>query len=191
MTNKSKQALPKPKGFPVVAGIFTIFLAPICLAWILYHHHYLGNSTTNVGQLLAGNPQLSQIHFTQQPAPALHGSWRLIYIPPSDSCETDCQKTLYKLRQVRIATGKNRNRVQRWALFTHIPSFPNNWKKLHPDLLSLQIDQASQQRLTTLSHGGILLADPLGNLVMTYPTSVSFKGLLKDLQHLLKVSQIG
>jgi hypothetical protein len=37
----------------------------------------------------------------------------------------------------------------------------------------------------------IYLADPHGNLMMSYPPKALPKGLIKDLEHLLKVSQIG
>ena len=35
------------------------------------------------------------------------------------------------------------------------------------------------------------LVDPLGNLMMYYDVDVPAKGMIKDLQKLLKVSQIG
>jgi hypothetical protein len=37
----------------------------------------------------------------------------------------------------------------------------------------------------------IYLVDPLGNLMMSYPGDADATGMKKDLQRLLKVSQIG
>ena len=38
---------------------------------------------------------------------------------------------------------------------------------------------------------GIYIADPHGNLMMSYPASGSARGLLKDLERLLRLSSIG
>ena len=38
---------------------------------------------------------------------------------------------------------------------------------------------------------GIYIADPHGNLLMSYPASGSARGLLKDLERLLRLSGIG
>jgi hypothetical protein len=38
---------------------------------------------------------------------------------------------------------------------------------------------------------GIYIVDPHGNLMMSYPASGSARGLLKDLERLLKLSHIG
>jgi hypothetical protein len=37
----------------------------------------------------------------------------------------------------------------------------------------------------------IWVVDPLGNVVMRYPANPDLKGILKDLERLLKASQIG
>jgi len=39
--------------------------------------------------------------------------------------------------------------------------------------------------------GWIYLVDPLGNLLMRYPTTVKPGGMLKDLKRLLRLSKIG
>jgi len=38
---------------------------------------------------------------------------------------------------------------------------------------------------------GIYIVDPHGNLMMSYPASGSARGLLKDLERLLRLSNIG
>jgi len=42
-----------------------------------------------------------------------------------------------------------------------------------------------------LAPGEIVLADPLGNLVLRYPAGTGMKGIHGDLKHLLKISTIG
>ena len=39
--------------------------------------------------------------------------------------------------------------------------------------------------------GPVYVTDPLGNLVLAYPEDAQDKGILKDLQRLLKLSRIG
>jgi hypothetical protein len=41
------------------------------------------------------------------------------------------------------------------------------------------------------SSDGIYIVDPHGNLMMSYPASGSARGLLKDLERLLRLSNIG
>ncbi len=96
---------------------------------------------------------------------------------------------LYNTRQVRLALGKDMDRVQRILLLVggHAATPPGGWKSAHPDLAV-----ANRPPIEALSRpGDILLVDPLGNMMMRYADDYSAKGMLKDLKRLLKLSEIG
>ncbi len=50
---------------------------------------------------------------------------------------------------------------------------------------------ATAAGLSTSQTDGLYLVDPLGNLMMRYDTNADFKGILKDLERLLKYSWVG
>ena len=70
----------------------------------------------------------------------------------------------------------------------------------HPDLLVVQPDRSGHQpdwpqpfedvRFDTRGES-YFLVDPLGNLMMYYDLTVPAKGVRRDLQKVLKISQIG
>ena len=59
-----------------------------------------------------------------------------------------------------------------------------------PDQAVAKVDRASFLRL--LKHGaGVYLMDPIGNIFMVYAEEKAGKPMLKDIKHLLKISNIG
>ncbi len=110
-------------------------------------------------------------------------------------CEKQCQDQLYLTRQLRIAINKDFERVRR-VVFEPSGALSETLKAEHQDLLELgalpETYQAAFQG-DKFNHVGeqIFLIDPLGNLMMYYDSSVNFRGMLKDLQKLLKISQVG
>ena len=57
-------------------------------------------------------------------------------------------------------------------------------------LLNLEIvDEPGKQK--QLEDGAIYLIDPIGNLMMKYDTTITSRGMLKDIKKLLKISNIG
>ncbi len=120
------------------------------------------------------------------------GRWSLIYARTAE-CREQCIVELNRLNQVRLALGDELRRVQLVLLFSGTaPELPNE-----AALLALRIDDAAGAELLELldaeliGNGRIYLADPLGNLVMTYPPGAEQRGILEDLERLLTVTVIG
>ena len=59
------------------------------------------------------------------------------------------------------------------------------------ELRDLAAQFATAAGLSTSQTDGFYLVDPLGNLMMRYDTNADFKGILKDLERLLKYSWVG
>lgn len=188
--------------------IFLIFILPILLALIFYKDSdKLIFKTTNHGTLIQPSPQLTSLQLKTSdganiPNEQLHGKWLLLYVNPIN-CNQNCQKTLFYMRQIRLATGAERDRVQR-AIITFKSKKPdsNLIKFLQGNYQGTQhwITDKKQFRkimgitpltMLAMTQGYIYLVDPLGNIMMGYALTENPSDIFKDLQKLLKVSQIG
>ena len=125
--------------------------------------------------------------------------WTLLYFR-SGECDDICQKTLFDSRQVRISLGREMNRVRR-LIVTDTP-LTDELSELHLHLLSTGVDSDSAGlKAQVREHVGaevcdadseqFYLVDPLGNLMMRFPSELPQKLFLKDLKVLLKASRIG
>jgi cytochrome oxidase Cu insertion factor (SCO1/SenC/PrrC family) len=188
--------------------LILIFAMPMACAWIAYSKgFFLSMHTINHGQLI--NPpleitQLSLVNHQGQPVTTQHfrGKWWLIYIHQQSSCGLVCKKTLYDMRQIRQATGKDRERIARAVItFQDNPDpnlhtllehdYPNTQHLMTSRSRFLQLLQQQNLKKLAITPGSLYLVDPLGNVMMFYKPDAPPKGVLKDLQRVLKVSQIG
>lgn len=184
-----------------------IFILPTVLAWIVYHEHGgIFHKTSNYGELIIPPRDLGKLTlytpdgkiFSQE---VLRKKWLMLYVNPG-LCSNNCEKELYNMRQIRLATGKESERVQR-AIVTMQGHADDQLTKLietnYQGTFQLQTSiKELQQWLAGLSaaplaikEGYLYLVDPLGNVMMEYPVSADPSGIYKDLKKLLKVSQIG
>lgn len=184
-----------------------IFVGPMIAAWSLYDSKEDVLKTVNYGTLITPPLQLQSfplLDTDQQnfPVKVLAHHWVLLYVSATP-CDKLCELNLYKMRQVRTALGKNRERVVRMLV-----TYPTS--KADPALDKLIETQylgtfhatvapdALQDFLggtlfanVSKQQGVLLVVDPLGNVMMRYSPNANAEYLLKDLTRLLGVSQIG
>jgi cytochrome oxidase Cu insertion factor (SCO1/SenC/PrrC family) len=123
--------------------------------------------------------------------------WTFVIIDDGQ-CERLCQDNLYYLRQMRIALGRDVDRVQN-LLLTSASIVPGVTEFLgdYPDLSVVEhspaafINQFEIVENPGISKPFVYLVDPLGNLMMTYPGNNDPSSILSDMRRLLKVSQVG
>lgn len=101
-------------------------------------------------------------------------------------CDDACRQALYYMRQVRTLQAAEMERVARlWVLDGNAQPDPALLAE-HPGLLLVR----DASLATALSEPGrIALIDPRGNLMMRFPLRPDPKGMVKDLQKLLKYSR--
>ncbi len=164
--------------------------------------------TTNYGTIISPVRQfadipLTAIDNTPFKLSSLNGKWTLVSIGDS-ACQQDCQDNLYKMRQIRKATGENFKRVSRAFFLTDTRNI-ESFKTVLSDYPQMQViipaENTSAETYKDFLSGfsvngkpvkdGIYIIDPLGNYMMAYPPQAEAKGILKDLERLLSVSQIG
>jgi cytochrome oxidase Cu insertion factor (SCO1/SenC/PrrC family) len=201
----------------LLVGLAALFFAPIALSFYLYYGHSTLKPVSHVnrGTLIVpphtvpegGLPLLRSGVPTD--AAFLRSKWTLLYVNLGP-CAEQCRRKLYDTRQVRTALDRDMTRVQR-VFVTSADCCDADWlEHEHPDLIAVLAAPADGRELTTPGSGAPLLTslptfdsipagradrvyviDPLGNLMMTYPSDFQPKGLLEDMHRLLKLSHIG
>lgn len=193
MSNSSKRSSGRLQ--MILVGL--VFLGPLAIAAWMYFgpNEYRPIAGTNNGELLEPVitlPMASLQTPGQEPLAddILRGKWSLAYLNKGP-CEQLCEQTLIKIRQIRLATGKEAHRVQRVYLANAFPA--DDWLAAgHAGLLSARLDSAPaiSDALAPLTDG-LYLIDPLGNVMMRYSLTVEHKPIYTDLKKLLKFSRIG
>ena len=184
--------------------IFALFVLPLLLAWLLVGKWRPGG-TVNHGELLNPPRQVLPLQLRLSTGETVDADffrhrWTLVYL--GTPCDERCRQGLYTIRQVRLALGKDMQRAQTLFIMTSPPEaalLP--WlKQEHPNLTAGVADRQTLDLFTQAFPGGdapgewIYLIDPLGNLFMRYRLStdpVTNKGILTDLQRVLKYSTLG
>lgn len=192
---------PQAKNRLFLVFIIALFAVPLLVAWLLVGH-WQPAATRNHGELLNPVRPLMQFAATEVDGAELdsrylHGRWTLVY-PAGSDCGQDCRTSLYDMRQVRLALGKDIDRLQTLLLLPQAPSAElSAWLAQEHTQTTQAIAAAPTtdffvQAFPDAAIGdGLYLLDPLGNLVLRYRADVDPRDILKDIKHLLKLSKIG
>lgn len=186
--------------------LVALFMVPPVAAWVAWKT--LGTegveATTNAGVLVAPpRPlQVGGLYLADGAAYAdrdLRGRWTYVVFGGAD-CDSRCEQQLYLTRQTRIAMNKDVPRIQRLLVLSQMPSgsLAERLASEHEDLRWVVLGEDAGPLLQRFEGDRFkpqgeqyFLVDPLGNLMMYYTLDVPAKGMMKDLQKLLKISQIG
>ncbi len=195
----------------MLVGLALLFFMPLAVSFYLYYagawrpgHH------VNRGELIDPARPLPQLSLPLARAPGadtgplrtdpgfLDRKWTLLYVG-AGSCTAGCRTNLYNTRQVRIALNREMDRVQRVFIAQGECCDWDYLSAQHPDLIVIHATPEAQSLLARLPHidgspnaaERIYLVDPLGNVMMSYPSDGKPKGLLEDLKRLLGLSSVG
>ena len=189
--------------------LVAFFVAPILLAVIMYNTMPDGgpSKTKNYGDLVIPARPLTDITLQTESGKDykfsdMHKTWTMIYIGRSD-CDKTCADILYKMRQSRLAQRGEHLRIKRLYISTsgRAKASLTEVLKEHP---GLEVVSGSSENIIAVlnqfklknkaaakSANRLYLADPFGNLMMSYESNFNPKGLIKDVELLLKISRIG
>lgn len=181
-------------------------LLAVCIAPVIasYTAYYLlpPSGRTNYGALIEPQrplPALSlhRLDGTPLPATSLRGSWSMLTVDDG-ACDEACAKKLWQMRQVRLTTGKDADRVQRiWLVVDEAPLATavmreydgTTFLRARADEVAAFLPLPAEPGATVADH--IWLIDPLGNLMMRWPKDADPNRMKKDLVKLLKASKVG
>ncbi len=132
----------------------------------------------------------------------LYGKWSLLYLVKTE-CNIECKNNLNIMYSLWIALGADTPRLQRILGVLDIDDLGRirNYIQDYQGQLVLMMDKSDPANIFRpldteegdfpFTVGGLYLIDPLGNLMMFYPSETDPNGILKDLIRLLKYSRIG
>lgn len=112
-------------------------------------------------------------------------------------CDEACDRRLYAMRQLRLVTGKDRDRVERVWVIPPAASPAPELLQAHEGLFVLRAPAQALRNAGFEGEAGhapgqhIWILDPLGNIVLRYPADADPNLMKKDLLKLLKASRIG
>lgn len=169
-----------------LVALFGIGFFPLVISWIIFFYfpQLMPSSTTNEGDLITPPVHASELGIESQ-----IGEWTLV-MPVGNSCESACMERLYLARQVNVALGKEAPRVHRLLISTSPTLNLDAITAEYPDLAIANAEMTTIEARLGLE-GQIFLMDPLGNIFMVYSQEKAGKPMLKDIKHLLKISNIG
>lgn len=168
--------------------IVSMAFVPILIAYLMYFYlpEVVPQGRTNVGELISPPTRVEAV------ADALSdGRWVIMQLVDGP-CDDICEQTLHMSHQLHTALGKDASRVRRAVVTVPGTEDPGNFGDENIAVIS----DAAVFRTLSLQVSGepgnhILLMDPLGNIMMQYSPDQVGKPLLKDLKHLLRISNIG
>lgn len=187
-----------------LAGLFLFFLAPVLISYYLLNTQEGSTKHKNNGDLITPIRPLAAIDLHDiynNSAVPLKGKWSLVFLNRG-VCQQECKENLYKIRQIRLATGKHVNRVQRVVVMDDVN------ESLYKDALTEDYNGQLILSLAEVEDGfsdafkleqdedpfiknRIYIVDPLGNLMMSYEADADPIGIIKDMKVLIRASRIG
>ena len=174
--------------------ILALCAAPVAASYIAFYF-WRPTSHVNYGELIAprGLPDLEYTLRDGRPfrLSQLKGEWVLL-VADRGACNDACRMKLTYIRQVRLAQGKEMERIERVWLVTDEGKPDAALVAEHPGLhvarvLDARIVEALPAPGTPADH--IYVVDPLGNLMMRFPPDPDPRRMLKDVSRLLRHSK--
>ena len=203
----------RSRNLRMLAALAALFLVPLLLAFYMYYGtDWRPIKRVNHGTLISPVRPLPAVKLQREslsdpdphaPPPGISApepklfkdKWSLVYIGEGN-CDERCRQALYVMRQTRESLNNNMTRVERIFLVTGNCCAREFLLHEHPGLIVTDATGADGTRLLQEFPAdgrpySVFIIDPLGNLMMSYDSRQNPKGLLEDLQKLLRLSQIG
>jgi cytochrome oxidase Cu insertion factor (SCO1/SenC/PrrC family) len=174
--------------------LIAVCVAPIAASYIAFYF-WQPSGQVNYGELLAprllpdaGLTAADGARFEWQ---QFRGSWVLV-VADAGGCDEFCRQKLVYIRQIRLAQGKETDRIERVWLLTDGTSPDAALLAQHAGLRVVRA--AGAEALAHLPATGapsdhIYVIDPLGHLMMRYPRDADPRRIVKDVARLLRHSK--
>lgn len=180
-------------------AILAVCAAPVIASYFTYYV-LRPEGRTNYGDLVEPQRSVDALPVAAlDGAPAslaaLRGKWVMLTIDVA-ACERACADKLYAMRQVRLTTGKERERVERVLLVTDDGMPSAALLAEHAGMVALRVAHDAAQRLFPAAPGGrpadhVYVIDPAGRLMMRFPRDADPSRMKKDIAKLLRASRVG
>jgi len=186
--------------FRVLYLLIAVCAAPVLASYYLYYFDPPAGRT-NYGELVQPQrPVPAGLPTTLQDGSAfdlrsLRGNWVMVMADHS-ACAADCQAKLWKMRQLRAASGKDAERIERVFLVLDNAPMDTQLLREYDGTHFLRAPAAALDSFLALPPGGSLrdhiwMIDPISNQMLRWPRDADPKRVRNDLKRLLKASRIG
>jgi cytochrome oxidase Cu insertion factor (SCO1/SenC/PrrC family) len=172
-----------------------LFAVPIVASTLTYRY-FRPEASANYGELLTPPVPVTEAAFHRPTGEAfrfsqLRGKWLLV-ASDSGACPDSCAAKLTTMRQVRLALGRNAMRVERVFVADDTRAVDAGALAPFAGMLVVTPEAGTQLPLSAANdRAHFYVIDPLGNVMMRYPANADAGRMLKDLDRLLRASQIG
>lgn len=181
-------------------AVILICAAPLIASYLTYYV-IKPEGRTNYGTLIDPRahpmPMLNTTELDGKPLElkAYNGKWIMLQIADAE-CAPPCRERLHDMRQLRLAMGKDKDRLERVWLVTDSKPLETMLMREYDGTHILRAKpEALKSWLPTEAGTAIsdhlYMIDPLGNLMMRFPKDADPNKIKKDLSKLLKASRIG
>ncbi len=202
VSNNPNTAENQRKGRLVVLSMFIFFLVPIVVVILMYKFNWKPSAGSSLGELVTParliNTPAAIKSSENQPINSefWKDKWSIVYI--AEKCEQACESRLHDIRQIHVSLYKDMPRAQR--VFITSQDDVAKYREMYPELVVINRPDNSVSKLTQqfniaseiATHADrVYLVDPLGRLMMSYPSTTSAAKIRKDLSQLLRYSWAG
>ena len=174
--------------------MFAVCAAPVVASFIAFYW-LRPSGHVNYGELLPSQAMpatpLAALDGKPFEWKALERTWVLV-VADSAACDERCREKLVYTRQVRLAQGKESQRVERVWLLTDDGAPDAALLAEQPGLHVVRAAGSEALRAlpaSTTPAAHVYLVDPLGHLMMRFPENADPRRMLKDLSRLLRHSK--
>jgi len=181
------------------AAILAVCIAPVVASYTAYYV-IRPETRTNYGELIEPQRSLGDAVFevpgaAPLPVSSLRGRWILVSLD-GGACDKACADKLYAIRQVRLTTGKDRDRIERLMLVTDDVDPSAALRAEHEGMRVARVAPQVVRESFPAPAGGrasdhVYVIDPQGNLMMRFPAPVDPSRMKKDVGRLLRASRNG
>lgn len=175
--------------------LIAVCVAPVIASYVAYYF-WQPSGQVNYGELLEPrrlpDTGLTLADGTRFQWRDLKGTW-VLATADAGGCDEYCRQKLVYIRQIRLAQGKETDRIERVWLLTDRADPRAELLAKHAGLLVIRATGSEALERLPAAAGvpadHIYVIDPLGNLMMRYPRDVDPRGVVKDVARLLRHSK--
>ena len=190
------------KGRLIVLAMTVFFLVPIVVVILMYKFNWKPSAGYSRGELVTPARLIAMPaalkNSENQPVGADFwiDKWSIVYV--ADKCEQICENKLHDIRQIHVSLYKDAPRAQR--VFITTQNDVAKYKAMYPELIMINqpktevADLSKQFNIAgeaALQANRIYLVDPLGHIMMSYPSTAAPANIRKDVSQLLRYSWAG
>lgn len=175
--------------------VLTLLLLPFAVGASLYAVGWHPSRSGNQGELLSPPRSLPALTDARgaalAPDPA-NPHWQLV-VAGSGPCDEACRKWIVLTRQVHVALYKQMSRVQRTWLTDQAAPDASALLALQPDLRTAVAASPAARSAFDLERAGhrVYVVDPQDRIILRYAPDADPRGILKDMERLLRYAWSG